>query len=82
MVANSLDPDQTPRCAASDQGLNCLLRLVCPNTMYLVQLLYTTDTFSPLPMLRFYLLFSYKIVISRSFQNGEGKVQGYKHCGK
>ena len=22
--ANSVDPDQTPRCAASDLGLNCL----------------------------------------------------------
>ena len=31
-VANSLDPDQTPRSAASDLGLDCLLRHVCPNT--------------------------------------------------
>ena len=22
-MANSVDPDQTPRCAASDQGLHC-----------------------------------------------------------
>ena len=29
LVANSIDPDQTPRPAASDQGLRCLLR---PNT--------------------------------------------------
>ena len=30
-VANRVDPDQTPRSAASDQGLHCLLRPVCPN---------------------------------------------------
>ena len=32
MVANSADPDQTPQNAASDLGLHCLLRPVCPNT--------------------------------------------------
>ena len=31
-VANSVDPDQTPRSAVSDLGLHCLLRSVCPNT--------------------------------------------------
>ena len=31
-VANSVDPDQTPRSAASDLGLHCLLISVCPNT--------------------------------------------------
>ena len=31
-VTNSGDPDQTPRSAASDQGLHCLLRPVFPNT--------------------------------------------------
>ena len=31
-VANSVDPDETPRSAASHLGLHCLLRLVCPNT--------------------------------------------------
>ena len=31
-VANCVDPDQTPRSAASDLGLHCLLRYVCPNT--------------------------------------------------
>ena len=31
-VANSVDPDQTPRSAASDLGLHCLLRSVFPNT--------------------------------------------------
>ena len=31
-VANSVDPDQTPRYAASDLGLHCLLSLVCPKT--------------------------------------------------
>ena len=31
-VANSVDPDETPRSAASHLGLNCLLRPVCPNT--------------------------------------------------
>ena len=30
-VANSVDPDQTPRSAASDLGLHYLLRPVCPN---------------------------------------------------
>ena len=29
----SIDPDQTPPAAASDQGLNCLLRSLCPNTL-------------------------------------------------
>ena len=29
--ANSVDPDQTPRSAASDLGLHCLLGLVSPN---------------------------------------------------
>ena len=31
-VAHSVDPDQTPHSAASDLGLHCLLRLICPNT--------------------------------------------------
>ena len=31
-VANSVDPDETPRSAASHLGQNCLLRPVCPNT--------------------------------------------------
>ena len=31
-VANSVDPDETPRSAATHLGLNCLLRPVCPNT--------------------------------------------------
>ena len=30
-VANCVDPDQTPRSAASDQGLHCLLRHICPS---------------------------------------------------
>ena len=30
-VANSVDPDQTARSAASDLGLHCLLRPGCPN---------------------------------------------------
>ena len=30
-VANSVDPDETPRSAASHLGLYCLLRPVCPN---------------------------------------------------
>ena len=29
--ANNTDPDQTPQFAASDQGLHCLCRHVCPN---------------------------------------------------
>ena len=34
-MANSVDPDETPRSAASHLGLHfvhCLLRPVCPNT--------------------------------------------------
>ena len=31
-VSNSLDPDETPRSAASHLGLHCLLRHICPNT--------------------------------------------------
>ena len=31
-MANNVDPDQTPRTAASDLGLYCLLRSVFPNT--------------------------------------------------
>ena len=30
-MANSTDPDQTPRTAASDLVLHCLLYAVCPN---------------------------------------------------
>ena len=30
-AANRVDPDQTPHSVASDLGLNCLLRLVCPS---------------------------------------------------
>ena len=29
-MANSVDPDETPRSAASRQDLHCLLRPVCP----------------------------------------------------
>ena len=32
-VANSVDPDQTPRSAASDLGLHCLLRPACPKML-------------------------------------------------
>ena len=31
-MANSVDPDKTPRFAASGLGLTCLLRPVSPNT--------------------------------------------------
>ena len=31
-MANSVDPDQMPHNVASDLGLHCLLRPVCPNT--------------------------------------------------
>ena len=31
-VANNVEPDRTPQNAASDTGLHCLLRSVCPNT--------------------------------------------------
>ena len=32
-MANSVDSDLTPRSAASDQGLHCLQRPICPNTL-------------------------------------------------
>ena len=31
-VTNSVEPDETPRSAASHQGLHCLRRSVCSNT--------------------------------------------------
>ena len=31
-MANSVDPDETPRSAASHLGLHCLLMSVCQNT--------------------------------------------------
>ena len=31
-IANSVDPDQMPLAAASDLGLHCLQRPICPNT--------------------------------------------------
>ena len=31
-MANSIDPDETPRSVVSHLGLHCLLRHVCPNT--------------------------------------------------
>ena len=30
-MANSVDPDKTPRSAASDLSLHCLFMTVCPN---------------------------------------------------
>ena len=32
-VANSVDSDQMLHSAASDQGLHCLIKFVCPNTV-------------------------------------------------
>ena len=34
LVANRVDPDLIPNCAASNQGLHCLLGSVCPNMSY------------------------------------------------
>ena len=31
-MANSVDPDQTPQNVASDLGLHCLQRPICPNS--------------------------------------------------
>ena len=39
-LANSVDPDQTPHSAASDLGLHCLLRTVCPIRVNMVFTLY------------------------------------------
>ena len=46
-VANSVDPDQTPQSAASEMGLHCLLRPVCPNTWgkYDIQVFVAHDPF-------------------------------------
>ena len=43
-VANNVDSDQTPPCAASDLGRHCLLRSICPNTygIYDIFLCYLT----------------------------------------
>ena len=32
-MANNVDPDQMPHYAASDLGLRCLLKPVCPSTL-------------------------------------------------
>ena len=32
-MANSVDPDQMPQNAASDLGVHCLLRSVCPSIL-------------------------------------------------
>ena len=32
-MANSVDPDQMPYSVASDLGLHCLQRLVCPSSI-------------------------------------------------
>ena len=31
-MANSVDPDQMPNYVASDLGIHCLLKLICPKT--------------------------------------------------
>ena len=35
-MANSVDPDQTPHNAASDQGLHCLQRPICPKLIIIM----------------------------------------------
>ena len=37
-IENSVDPDQTPRSAASDLGLYCLQRYICPNMVIMVDI--------------------------------------------
>ena len=37
-MANSIDPDKTLRSSASDLGLHCLLRPVCPDTLGRIKL--------------------------------------------
>ena len=53
-LANSVDPDQTLRSAASDQGLHCSLNSVCPNTKY--------GRFSPFFSFRNLLKYIYNII--------------------
>ena len=43
-MANSADPDQMPRSVASDQGLHCLPRPVCPKTIR-VNMVFQVRTF-------------------------------------
>ena len=48
-VANSVDPDQTPRSTTSDLGLHYLLMPVCPNTsnIYGNMFIYPTSCVRP-----------------------------------
>ena len=41
-MANSVDPDQMPHSAASDLGLHCLQRPVCPNILGTTAVLFTS----------------------------------------
>ena len=45
-MANNVDPNQMPHYAASDLGLHCLQRPICPNTQHFV--------FSDRPDVKFY----------------------------
>ena len=40
-MASSVDPDETPHSVASHLGLHCLLRLNCPNTYGVSDILLT-----------------------------------------
>ena len=42
-MANSVDPDQTPRSAASDLGLHCLHRPIRPNTIIIIMVVNLSD---------------------------------------
>ena len=44
-MTNCVDPDQTPRSAASDLGLHCLLMHVCPNSLFLYSIMSLTLDF-------------------------------------
>ena len=51
-VANSVDPDETPRSAVSHLGLYCLLRPVCPNTYGKYGMLLTPDSIEQLEIVK------------------------------
>ena len=70
-MANSVDPDETPRSAASHLGLYCLLRPVCPNTYgkYGILSYYqvVSNQFFYIKLL-FYLGVNLKIILLRCFK--------------
>ena len=59
-MANSVDPDETPRSAASHLSLHCLLRTVCQNTWGI----YGIQVYTLLSIFSEYFSFFFKISAS------------------